>query len=422
MDNLNLLRNEPAFHKLFLLCKKKYESLGRIGGSVSLKTFTEPEIITLSGLTGIAPDQLMTKQTLTLTTLENALAETKFEYDSLRSFLEAYFGETLISKKEREKIEQADELVFSMQMKKQFPIISWYIDWLIGKTADTRWIWSLYKGNHESVSAKLSLLESAYNTLAEGKSYVRLPLFAQKITGNPHAFDRNEELGKWLLHLLTVDQLRKGTEITFNKTTEEENELLGQYKLLRDDLWSFVTCRGLIAERNGEIHPVWSAAIETNSVLNLPLKEMINIDTAYPHSSNTVWVAENSSVASTLMDAAPHAAIICTHGQLRLAGWRLLELLATRDIEIHYSGDIDPEGLLIADRVLERFKNRVKLWRMDDVTYEDGISGDVMSEIRLSKLDKLRHPKLQQIATLMRKHKKPTYQEAVIERLVEDLK
>ena len=50
------------------------------------------------------------------------------------------------------------------------------------------------------------------------------------------------------------------------------------------------------------------------------------------------------------MDAHPTAPIICTHGQLRMASWRLLDLLDF-DIEMYYSGDLDPEGLRIAQNI-----------------------------------------------------------------------
>lgn len=421
MNDLSLLKREAAFHRLFLLFKQRYESLGRIGGSISLKKFSRKEITAISGLTGFSEEELMAKQSISLMKFEKTLQQTKYQYDSLLLFLEAYFGEPLVAKKESIAHEREQELKFAENLKTKLPSISWYIDWFSVKTPDSRWIWSLYKKNSGELVTYLVFLEKAYAAVLNEKSFIRMPLFAQKVTGNPHAFDKNETLGKMLLHLLTIDQIMKETEISFSKSTEEENELLGFYGLLRDDLWSFVTTQNLAAEIGGSIHPVWKSAYETKTVLNIPMKELIKLDAVYPFEGSAVWVVENSSVASTLMDLVPNASIICTHGQLRLAGWRLIELLAASNATIRYSGDLDPEGLLIADRLVSRYPQNIHLWRMDTETYLEWMSDEDVSKNRLNKLNRLHHPELKQIAGFMNKYKKAAYQEAVVELMAGDM-
>jgi uncharacterized protein (TIGR02679 family) len=192
--------------------------------------------------------------------------------------------------------------------------------------------------------------------------------------------------------------------------------------LIRDDLWSFVTSQNILAETDQGIHPVWKAAQETGTVLNLPLKELIKVDKVYPYERNVVWVVENSSVASTLMDLAPHAPIICTHGQLRIAGWRLIELLASSDVTIYYSGDLDPEGMLIADRLVRRFPESVRLWRMDEKSYLEAMSEEIISNKRLSQLNRLHHSGLNKVAEVMEREKRAGFQEAMVEVMGEDLK
>jgi uncharacterized protein (TIGR02679 family) len=423
MSDLSLLKREPAFHKLFLLFKKKYESLGRIGGSVSLKSFSDDDLKIISGLTGFSVEELSGKQSITLLKFEKSLQRTRYQYDSLLSFLEDYFEESLIVNKDRLILEQERELQFLNEMKARFPQIEWYIDWISSKSADTRWIWGVYKEDPAILSSYFEYIEAAWKFLEEEKIFLRIPLFAQKITGNPHSFDRNTILGKMLLHLLTVDQkMKEDDEISFSKTSEEENDLLGFYGLIRDDLWSFVTCQNILAETDQGVHPVWKAAQESGTVMNLPLKELIKVDKVYPYERNVVWVVENSSVASTLMDLAPHAPIVCTHGQLRIAGWRFIELLVRSDVTIHYSGDLDPEGMLIADRLLRRFPESVRLWRMDERSYLEAMSEEVITEKRLSQLNKLRDHGLNKVAEVMQREKRAAYQEALVEVMVEDLR
>ncbi|BCB04067.1 TIGR02679 family protein [Bacillus sp. KH172YL63] len=421
MNDLSLLKKEKAFQKLFHLFRKRYESLGRIGGSVSLKSFSSDELMTISGLTGLSVEELKVKQSITLLRFEKELSRTRYQYDTLLSFLEDYFGESLIANKERFKQEQEREEHFLNNMKEKFPQLDWYINWISSKSADTRGIWRIYKEDPTELEQSLGFLRKAWKLIEEEETFIRLPLFAQKVTGNPHAFDRNTVLGKMLLHLLTIDQISKETDLSFSKTSEEENDLLGYYRIIRDDLWSFVTCLNLIAENNQGIHPVWKAAQDTGTVLNLPLKELIKVNKIYPLQGNVVWVVENSSVASTLMDLVPSAPIICTHGQLRIAGWILIEQLAMSGLTIYYSGDLDPEGMLIADRLVERFPGNVRLWRMDVQTYSDSISEEILTDKRLSQVDKLQHNGLKKVAEVMKIEKKVGYQEAMVEVLVGDI-
>ena len=42
---------------------------------------------------------------------------------------------------------------------------------------------------------------------------------------------------------------------------------------------------------------------------------------------------------------------MCTYGQVRLSGIILLNLLIESGLKIYYSGDLDPEGIQIADKL-----------------------------------------------------------------------
>lgn len=76
---------------------------------------------------------------------------------------------------------------------------------------------------------------------------------------------------------------------------------------MRDDLENFVTCRGLLASIGDIPHPVLQAAVHTNTVMNLPMKELTKVDRIWPAKGLRVWIVENSSVSSTIMEAVPAA-------------------------------------------------------------------------------------------------------------------
>lgn len=423
MKDLSLLRKEPTFEKLFWLLRKRYESLGRVGGAVSLQKFTDHELAVISGLTGISPDRLKEKRSITLLQFEKELKSTVYRKYSLVELLEAYFEVTLVIKTDRMARKRAQEVAFLEQASEQYSHIPWYIEWLSKRSSTNSWVWGLYEKDVEGLMELLDVVDRSFSLFeSEQDSIWRLPLFALLVTGNPHGLDRSQLAGRLLFHAMTVHQHSLGNVLSFKRSAEEENELLGQYGLLRDDLWSFVTFQNLLAEVNQTIHPVWRAACEESTTLNLPIKEIVKVDKVYPAAGHDVWVIENSSVASTIMDAKPKASLVCTHGQLRLASWKLLDFLVASGVTLHYAGDLDPEGLLIADRIKIKYGDAVKLWRMDELIYQAYLSQEPLSDARLAKLNLIQSPALKQLVELMRRDKKAVYQEAFVEEMIGDVK
>lgn len=419
---LQVFKEEPGFLKLFLLFKEKYRSLGRVGGTVSVKTFTEGELESIAGFLGQSKERLLEKGSISLLDFEKELAYTGFTQYTLLQLIEAVLEETIFTKKEESAREKQQEDQFIDSLVKVIPGGEWWLRWIQAKSPDTRWIWSLYKQNKEELYEKLVVVVQAFSARPTKGDFERLPFFSQRTTGNPHFFDPNESAGKLLLHCMYVDQMKQGNpDAVMPKTVEELNDLLAEYGIMRDDLWNFVTCQGLLASTNDNVHPVWQAAINTHSVMNMPIKELTKVDRVWPALGTKVWIVENSSVCSTIMDAVPSAPIVCTHGQLRVASWQLLDRLVQANCTLYYSGDIDPEGIVIAEKLKKRYQDRVILWRMDRETYKESISNEDISS-RLSKLESLSSPEWNGLITMMREVKKAGYQEAIVSSLIDDIK
>ena len=62
---------------------------------------------------------------------------------------------------------------------------------------------------------------------------------------------------------------------------------------------------------------------------------------------NEIYVVENPSVFAAICK---EKSCMCMNGQPRLAGLLVLELLAKSGTKVSYSGDRDPEGILIAQK------------------------------------------------------------------------
>jgi uncharacterized protein (TIGR02679 family) len=418
-----ILREEPGFIKLFNLIKEKYRSLGKIGGTVSMSSFTEEEIDSIAGFLGQSAHTIREKGKISLLSFEQELSQTVFSGFSLVELLEEVLQESISTKQEELDQEKANDQEFFQKIRLDYPEGSWWWDWMESKPPDGRWIWSLYKQNREDFFVKVTTVLKAFQELlSRTDKYERLPLFSQRTTGNPHFFDYNTVTGKLLLNCLHVDQQLKGLRETgMPNTTEELNELLSSYGLMRDDLWSFVSCRGFLAEGEKGVHPVWKGAVETDTVLNMPIKELLKLKKVWPSKGNKIWIVENSSVCSTIVDEVPGAPVICTHGQFRAASWILLDFLVEAGCRFYYSGDLDPEGISIAQRLKDRYQNQVTFWRMDLESYIKSLSDEDISS-RLAKMQKITSPELEEVSNALYERKRAGYQEGVVNQLIDDIK
>ena len=103
-------------------------------------------------------------------------------------------------------------------------------------------------------------------------------------------------------------------------------------------------------------------------------------------------------------------------GQPRLATLLLLDFLKEKH-SFYYHGDFDPEGLLIAQRLKERYGERLRLWNYRADWYERYLSDVNLSEVRMRKLEKVYLPELLEVKMQMQKRKRAAYQEAMLDML-----
>jgi len=419
-EALQYFKNKKGLHSLFILFRKKYESFGRFGGTIDLSILSDHAIEELALFMGQSPHHLMGKGKLKLSDFEQRLMQTKFAEITLQELLEAYFEESLQSKKaERDKLIEARRKVLA-NCKLQYPQLALWFVYLEGRTSDTKWIWRLLL--EPSFAEEVHTLALAYAALPS--SFERYPIFSQRVTGDPHALDITSLRGKLWIHVLHVMAGRKGALPT---QTEPLNELLLHYNLLRDDIQNFVTQANLIAYRGEREHPVWRSAVDEQSVLNVPIREILKVDRVtvakqtFDKSSAKVYVVENSGIFSALLDAVPNAPLICTHGQFKLAGLQLMDLLAASGYTLYYSGDFDPEGLAMAVRFKQRYREQARIWRMSSSDYKASTPAVELGE-RIAKLAPLLDSELQEVAHAMNEIAMAGYQEGILSLLIKDLK
>lgn len=449
---------QQGFTRFLDLMLRKYQSLGRWAGSVKLANLTPEE---QEALSAFFRRDLRHKNstTIRLEDFEESLAQTKFAGIPAVAILEGLTGDVVLTRSQVLEERERNRIDYFAKLRALFSH-SFCQQWLTAieqSSEGTRSVQIAYEKDSthlfQQMSWVLAALAELENIRGKGKSidnFERLPVFALRITKNPHGFDLDSEAGKLLINALSVlrdldgdsavtadmkaldkKNANKNGRTAVLSGSEALNELFYHYGLLRDDLWNFVTCSGLVAmDKEAKELSVWVAASQHNSVLNVPLREVVKVQEIYPASrkhGNIVYVVENPAVFSVLLDEAEkndraYPALLCTHGQFKLSALLLMDKLVASGAVIYYSGDFDPEGLLMAESLLNRYPGSVAPWHYSKEAYLFSRPEKELSAMRLKKLEGVQSPELFAVKTEILKLGRAGYQEGIIPLLWRDMK
>ncbi len=419
LECIKYFKGNRGFNRAFEKIREKYLSLGKLGGSIKLNELSELEKEALTGF--LRRNCYSDSVTISIKSVIAALEHTRFAELEFVDILEGYFGEKMISKKAQQ--EHADSLRESFFAE----IINDYKDsragaWL-GNTLDTkdnayRTIMMRYESSREDLRGSLYYVCNAINSLPawEGKTS-RLAVFSSEVSKNPHTFDDGTECGKLLIHAICYVLQRP-----YPQNAEERLELLYAAGIIKDEISNFTVCCGINGYKNGIVHKGWLGFYESGEVLMLSLLNLSEIDkTSSP--TGKVFVFENPAVFAEISERTKELrpALVCTYGQIKVASLMLLDMLYKDGCQIYYSGDFDPEGMTIANKLKERYKEKLTLWGYDDQSYLKAKSDKRLSELRLSKLDKVNDEMLKELAITIKDTRYAGYQELLIDKLIEDI-
>ena len=354
------------------------------------------------------------------------------------------------------------------------------IDEILNKNADEIVkIKKEYYKDKENLKGELIKAIRAIENLPENQE--SLPIFAAKVNGDPHSLDRNKLAGQFFLKFLILKKngqkieeqnickennciqnktnkvdkndieksenengAKKRLEIVNKrktKTTEEIAEIYYNNNVLIDEMSNMVLVRNLVALKNGQVHEGWQAFYNRHEAMQVTLYNLSQIDEIstkidkYKNfKSNKVdetnskiqnldkcLIVENPGVFTNIIQDGrlKTIPIVCTYGQVKLAGLILLSKLVGVGTQLYYSGDIDPEGMQIADKLKQRFRNNITLVGFDEKTYKKNKSNVILSEKRLKKLEGLKDEELKKTAKLLQQDKVAAYEELNIKELKE---
>lgn len=412
------MKEKPALRKMAEAFCENYRRLGHFGGTYYVSEETRPEA--LKSLSAFLREDVRPGRKITWKQCLRAWEETRFAAVMLDDICAALSPRELVSRPAQRQARR----------ERQAAVLSKLAERYGRSSRAARWLAFLQKPTirHRLPKREYALDESLLETVARAlaalpEQYERLPFFANRVTGNPHALDESEAAGRIFLQALgwlkeAEDEAQEGGGLS----AEGRTDLLYHFHLLRDDVQNFVTVYGIVPA--GRTDTYYHHAADEFAPLNLPLREIIRFDAFVPiNGSNDVYIVENSGVFSSLLDdlAAMHvrAPLLCLHGQLKLASWAMLDRLTEGGARLHYSGDYDPEGLMIADKILKRYP-AASPWHFQVDEYAPKTK-EKISSARLKQLSEISSAVLKPVADAIRARGCAYYQESFKEQLKQDL-
>ena len=128
-----------------------------------------------------------------------------------------------------------------------------------------------------------------------------------------------------------------------------------------------------------------------------------------------VLLVENKETFMTIpVEACGFSLLLYGGGYLNSAAVSLMRLLEESGSELHYFGDLDPDGLLIFLEAERSLKGRLHPWQMDAETYSRYLPyAYLLSESSLSRLAQISPGRFDELISLIRKHRRGVEQEVV---------
>lgn len=402
---------QPVFYLLAKELWRRYWLNEGFGSSLGLSLFSKVDTEPLRGFLGITVLAWNQKKRIRIADLEQAFAESVLKW-TVSDFVVFVMNKPLALKKEYElseetALKQFKEAVIGIDSRFALLTARQLKEWWKKELPDMIIF--------EQVSVALQCLPK--------NEFVRLPVFAYKITGSPHTFDEIKDGGQLFLQMLIAMSSQMSEGLAELEKTEQRHGLLNEFYLLKDDIMNYAAIRGLTAlDSEKRENQMWRQACIEGVSWNVPLKEILRMSLVRPYAGKKVLVVENSGVYSILVELLPEVPILCSSGQFTFAVWQLLRKLALTGTTIYYSGDLDPEGLGMAQKLKNAFGSQLQFLGMEQQYFQIAKTEIPLSASRLKKLKSLKEDQLMELGALIHEEKQVAYQEGFLQELIIEVK
>lgn len=414
---VSYFKNNRGYKNIFQQMREKWRSYGKISGNIILNNPTLEEREAIKKFLGIVSDNKKIK--FKMSDFEKGLKESRFNNVELIELLEEYFQEKIIYQKEEKKFIEEERIRFFENIRAKLKVESLY-NKEIEKLLDTiilekSYLFKYGEDNFET-ERMIFLSLKAVNYLSNLDERIKIAILGAEIAKSPHYFDRGSIAGNFLIYLLCL-------LFDIEETKGAENILEVYYKanIEVDSVSNYVACFGIRLYTKLEEHGAYSEFIKNSEEYLVTLSNLSKIVKA-DSDNKKVFIVENQMVFSYLCECFKNrnVSILCTSGQLKTAALILIDMLCEAGCKIYYSGDFDPEGIEIAEKLIQRDKNIVP-WCFSKENYKISISENIISDERLKKLDKIENTYFKELIEEIKIEKKAGYQELLLDKMLKDI-
>lgn len=404
----------PAFKKFFIELSRKFFHRGDFGKSVGLQKFSVDERSTLFHFIGYNEWEVAKRKSISVPIFIQSYSTSRFASTPFSIVVEEVTGKPLVYKGD---LFIEENRLFSLFEERVKHILEGYNCYL---TEEKKKSWFLLFKQEEKIFIEmLGVVKKALDRLPE--QYEKIPYFAYRLFRNPHQLDHSTLAGRLLFDCLeAVCQMVLEKSASIGEA-EWENIVYEHFYLLKDDSYNAVQINALVAYHQDKDIPMWTEAAQAGISWNVPLKHLLEVDGILPFHGNNVLFVENSGVFSIICSAFPKLAVVCSSGQFRYSVWKITEKLIASGAQIYYSGDLDPAGLHMAQKLLQRFDDRITLLLMDELAYQKVPKELKVSDEHLRQLNSIKSPQLIAVCELLKQEKLAGYQEGLLEELFQIL-
>ena len=394
--------NKKEFKRFNEAWLNKYIKLGYLSGSIKLNNLTDLEKEVLGGFLG--KDLSNGSLSLTFARFQKILNSTKYEGVDFVEVLYHLQPQLMTNAEKKLEEEQKNEL-FKKEVLKAVKDKKWLINYFENDPSCKKF----FNQQEEliTIAKCLECLPVDYDTQET------LAVFSQKHTGNPHYFDSG----------LFRDTLLKG--ICFAKSlpavfenAQDINKIFLTAGIIKDTLSNY--CVIFHLNGNNEIYKSFYSLYEP---WNINYNNLLTINNQFE--KQVVYIVENPSVFSYLCDVVKENKLdvgrVLSNGQINLCTYELLDRLYERNCELYYAGDFDPEGLLIADKLKERYP-RLNLWCYTEALFEKVKVKIHISNRRKEMMKNLKDKVLVHLGEIIADKNRVGYQEGLLAVYESDIK
>lgn len=381
---------DKNFNNLLELLKSKYLVYGKCTGIINIKPKTLEEADKLSAFLA-TKIKVGVVNKIKVSKIQSRLDESRFEGITVDELVLLFYPNIKSNSEIRNIKEQNVNNIFN-DYKEKYDNSN--IKILFENGDSIKKIKSLIIQDNEC----LNIILNSLNKLPIFQNeMLELAIFSTNLTGDPHYYDLDTKASNQLLKFISIL-----FHLELNYDRKSKIDLLEYCGIVIDSVSNFVITYNL---EGNEMLDAFQKSY-TPLIINLAnLNEMNNIKVH----NNKLLIVENPSFLSKVINKKIDYSIIVTSGNSNLIIYKLLEKL--KNSKIYFNGDFDPEGLLIAQNLKNKFNN-IEFIGYNEEYYKNGLSNNKIIDSRLKKLDKINDNDLKIIRDLLLETSLASYQEA----------